>query len=44
MEQKLKFGLVGNSEKKWADYGQRLRPVFSCFCGQKKFEFILKML
>ena len=32
------FGLVGITEKKeiWADYEQLLRPVFSCFDGQKK--------
>ena len=31
------FGPVGNTEKKiWADYEQLLRPVFSCFRGQKK--------
>ena len=32
------FGTVGITEKKpiWADYEQLLRPVFSCFHGQKK--------
>ena len=31
------FGPVGNTEKKnCADYEQLLRPVFSCFHGQKK--------
>ena len=32
------FGTIGSTEKKnWADYEQLLRPVFSCFHGQKKF-------
>ena len=32
------FGPVGNTERKnyWANYEQLLRPVFSCFHGQKK--------
>ena len=30
------FGLVVNTEKKWADYKQLLRLVTSCFRGQKK--------
>ena len=35
------FGLVGITEKKniWANYGQLLRPVFSCFHGQKKLKY-----
>ena len=31
------FGPVGNTEKKWADYEQLVRLVFSCFNGQKRF-------
>jgi hypothetical protein len=35
MEQKMRFGLVGNTEKKMrADYEQVLRVVSSCFQGQ----------
>ena len=33
------FGPVGINEKKnWPDYEQFLRPVFSCFHGQKKIK------
>ena len=37
MEQELRFGPVGITEKKniWADYEQLLRPVFSSFLGKK---------
>ena len=38
MEQNMRFGPVGNTEKNiGADYEQLLRPVFSCFPGQKKW-------
>ena len=34
------FVPYGNTEKKMAaDYEQLLRPVFSCFCGQKMYFF-----
>ena len=39
MEQELRFGLdLGRLAllKKWADYEQLMRPVFSCFHGQNK--------
>ena len=37
------FGPVGGIEKKnWADYEQLLREVFSCFGGQKNFDFLKK--
>ena len=35
------FGPVGITEKKWDDYEQLLRPVFSCFHGQKKIKNIV---
>ena len=39
MEQELRFGPVGITEKKiWAVYEQLLRPFFSIFRGQKKEE------
>ena len=41
MEQNMRFVLIlGRLEvlkKNWADYEQLLRPVFSCFHGQKIF-------
>jgi hypothetical protein len=39
----LRFGLVGNTEKNWADYEQLFRAVFSSFHGgkNKKIEIIL---
>ena len=40
IEQKMRFGLVLGQlailKKNWANYEQLLRPVFSCFHGQKK--------
>ena len=37
MEQELRFGPVGITEKKiWADYEQLLKPVFFHFRGQKE--------
>jgi hypothetical protein len=41
--QELRFGPVGIAEKKkiWADFEQLLRPVFSCFHGQKKIKNIV---
>ena len=37
MEQKMRFGLVGNTEKKMgADYEKLLRVVFFMFSGAKK--------
>ena len=39
MEQNMRFGLVGNIEKKnWADYEQLLKAVFPCFQGQVFFQ------
>ena len=44
MEQELRFGLdlgwLALLKKKWANYEQILRPVFSCFHGNKKFRKI----
>ena len=39
---KFDFGPVGNTEKKWADFEQLLRSVFSCFQGQK-IEYVLSL-
>jgi hypothetical protein len=40
MEEELRFGLDLNwlalLKKNWANYEQILKPVFSCFHGQKK--------
>jgi hypothetical protein len=46
MEQNMRFGLIlGNTEKNngGADYEQLLRAFSSCFQGQKKINFFLKI-
>ena len=40
MGQKMRFGMVGNTEKKCANYEQLLRAGFSCFQGQKDIKKI----
>ena len=41
MEQNMRFGLIGNTEKKiGADYEQLLRAVFLCFVGKNLFNIL----
>ena len=46
MEQNMRFGPVGDTEKKncGADYEQHFRLVFSCFRGHLKFFFFFKFV